>query len=205
MKPLPIFGFLSLSDLPLSFYISDEQNHVGAIIEHPYFRSLNENDLSIFNDFCQSKQHLPNMLEYSWEGFLALKQNISIKGWLPQLGSDIIVRDGGQLDGAHRLSILCHLYGPDAQVMIVDGKITFPIPTSPEEKLALLQSTIEQVLLEKKSIDSLVLERDLLTGQLLEAQLALKMLADEKKALLTSHSWKITHPFRAMKDWLTGH
>ena len=106
-------------------------------------------DPSIFLSYYKCRAHLPEFTEYSWEDFLALKEKIRQDGWHPDLGPPITVRDTGQLDGTHRLSILCHLHGPDTLVMIIDGKITFPVPQQLEEQIERFSNIASQLALDK--------------------------------------------------------
>ena len=147
---LPYLGILKLRDLPFAFYNCDTKPFLISITDHPYYRSLDENDPSIFLSYYKSREHLSNFGEYSWENFLALKEKIRLDGWHSDLGPPITVRDGGQLDGTHRLSILCHLYGPDSLVMIIDGNITFPVPQQ-QDLIARFSNAASQLVLDKKT------------------------------------------------------
>ena len=160
-QKLPYLGILTLRDLPFIFYNCDGQPIIVSIIDHPYYRSLNEKDPSIFLSYYKCREHLANFGEYSWENFLALKEKIRQDGWHPDLGPPITVRDTGQLDGTHRLSILCHLHGPDVPVMIIDGKITFPVPRQLEDQIERFSNIASQLALDKLTQIS-VLENELL-------------------------------------------
>jgi hypothetical protein len=207
---LPYLGVLKLRDLPFALYNCDTQPFLVSITDHPYYRSLEENDPSIFLSHYKGREHLPDFVknEYSWEGFLALKEKIRLDGWHPDLGPPITVRDGGQLDGTHRLSILCHLHSPDTLVMIIDGNITYPVPQQPDlierfsnaaSQLALDKatqiSTLENALAHCKN------ERDYAISQLQAAKDQLEVILSEKRALLSSNSWQLTKPLRLIKDW----
>ena len=208
LNPLPFLGILKLGDIPLSIYVGQGQNHIGRIAEHPYYRSLNENDHNIFNDFYHCRSDLPgfqDMHEYSWEGFIALKDKIQLEGWRPELGPDIVVRDDGQRDGTHRLCILYFLHGPEALVMILDGKIIFPVPSLPDEVANLMSITTKELFLGKiKKISEYELLNNQLDSRLREALNELETVTIEKKAILTSNSWRMTKPFRKIKDWILG-
>jgi len=210
VKNLPYLGVVKLRDLPFAFYNCDTQACIVSITDHPYYRSLDENDPSIFLSYCKSKsrESLANIGEYSWEAFLALKEKIRLDGWHPDLGSPITVRDCGQLDGTHRLSILCHLHGPDTHVMIIDGNITYPVPqqldliecfSNAASQLALDKatqiSTLENALAHCKN------ERDYVISQIQAAKDQLEMVLSEKKTFLSSNSWKLTKPLRFIKGW----
>jgi len=224
VKKLPYLGILKLRDLPFVFHNCDSQPYIGSITDHPYFRSLDENDPSIFLSFYKSREHLPGFGEYSWENFLALKEKIRFDGWHPNSGSPIIVSDWGQLDGTHRLSILCHLYGPDTSVMIIDGKIIFLHPQQTEDQIKYLLNIISQLVLEKTSQISSIedelgrlkhelvhfknelihakKERDYASSLTQAATDEIEMIRAEKKAYLNSTSWKVTKPLRFIKDRL---
>ena len=146
---LPYIGILKLRDIPFAFYNCDSLPFAASITDHPYYRSLDQNDPSIFLSYYKSREHLPNFGEYSWENFLALKEKIRLDGWDSDLGPPITVRDGRQLDGTHHLSILCHLHGPDALVMIIDGNITFPVPQQQEEQIERLSNIVSRLVLDK--------------------------------------------------------
>jgi len=197
IKPLPKFGILRFKDLPFSIYRSAFANETIPLIENPYYLSLSKNNPSIFNAYYQLQQTDPNRLEYTWDEFLALKENIRLEGWQPNLGADIVIRNFGQVDGAHRLSILCHLYGPDAEVFIVNGKFNFPVPADPSKKIDFICGQANKIFLEQeRKIAGLESSVDLLK----ETQTELKTIQDEKRALLNSTSWKMTQPFRWFKD-----
>ena len=213
IQVLPNTGILRFKDLPFLIYRSTYTNETIPLIENPYFQSLRDNNPSIFNAYYQLQHADPNRrVDYSWDEFLALKENIRLEGWQPNLGADIVIRNFGQLDGAHRLSILCHLYGPDAEVFIINGKFNFPVPADPskkidficeqankifleqEHKIADLESTVD--LLKKAEAEPKTMSADLLK----ETQAEIKTMHDEKRALLNSTSWKMTQPFRRCKD-----
>ena len=197
IQPLPNFGYLRFKDLPFSIYRSAFSNQTIPLIENPYFLSLSDNNPSIFNAYYQLQQSDPNRSECSWNEFLALKEKIRLEGWQPNLGADIVIKDFGQLDGAHRLSILCHLYGPDAEVLIDNGKFNFPVPADPSKKIDFLCEQVNKILLaQEHKIADLENSAKLLK----EVQAELKTLHDEKRALLSSNSWKITQPIRGFKD-----
>lgn len=208
VNPLPFLGILKLRDIPLWIYLGQGQNHVGSIAEHPYYRSLNENNFNIFNDFYQCRSDLPgfqDLHEYSWEGFIALKDKIQSEGWRPELGPDIEIRDDGQRDGAHRLCILYFLYGPEALVMILDGKIIFPVPSLPIESANLMSIATKELFLGKiKKINEYELLNIQLDSKLREALNQLETVTTEKKAIVASNSWRMTKPFRKIKDWILG-
>ena len=194
---LPKFGILRFKDLPFFIYRSAFSGKTIQFIENPYFQSLCDNNPIIFNAYCQLQHGDPDRSEYSWDKFVALKEKIRLEGWRPNLGANIVIMDFGQLDGAHRLSILCHLYGPDAEVLITNGEFHFPVPTDPSKKINFLCEQANKIFLaqELKIAD---LENSAVL--LKEAQAVLKTLHDEKRALLSSNSWKITQPFRGFKD-----
>ena len=146
---LPNFGILKLRDLPFAFNNCDSKQYVGSITDHPYYRSLEKKDPSIFLSFYKSREHLPSFYEYSWEDFVALKESIRLNGWHQDLGTQITICDEGQFDGTHRLSILCHLYGPDALVMIMNGKVLFPAPLFNECQIQFFSNAVSQLALEK--------------------------------------------------------
>jgi len=148
VQKLPYLGVLKLKDLPFLFFNCDTQPYTVSITDHPYYRSLEENDPSIFLSYYKSREHLQNFGEYSWEAFLAFKEKIRLDGWHPELGPPITVLDGGQSDGTHRLCILCHLYGPDTLVMIIDGIITYPVPQQ-QELIERFSNATSQLVLEK--------------------------------------------------------
>jgi outer membrane murein-binding lipoprotein Lpp len=235
VQKLPYLGVLKLRDLPFVFYNCDTQPYAVSITDHPYYRSLEENDPSIFLSYYKIREHLSGFCEYSWEAFLALKEKIRLDGWQPGLGPPITVRDIGQLDGTHRLSILCHLHGPDTLVMIIDGIITYPVPLQQDliqlfsnaaSQLALDKtnqiSTLENALAHCKNerdyaisqiqaakdqvsdLESALAycknERDYAISQIQAAKDQLEMILSEKKALLSSNSWKLTKPLRLIKD-----
>ena len=216
VQTLPYLGILKLRDLPFIFYNCDCQPRLGSITDHPYYRSLDANDPSIFLSYYKCRAHLPEFTEYSWEDFLALKEKIYQDGWHPDLGPPITVRDTGQLDGTHRLSILCHLYGPDTLVMIIDGKITFPVPQQLEDQIACFSNATSQLAIDKviligtlenglahlkNELAQCKNERDYAISQTQAAKDQLEMILSEKKALLNSNSWRLTKPLRFIKDW----
>ena len=188
IQKLPYFGIVKLRDLPFAFYNCDSQPYIGSITDHPYYRSLDENDPSIFLTYYKSREHSLNFIEYSWENFVALKEKIRLDGWHPNLGPPITVRDAGQEDGTHRLCILCYLYGPDATVMIVDGNLTFPALQLNEYQIERLSHAIGRLVLKK-------------TAQISALENELANCKNEKRALLNSNSWKLTKPLRFIKDW----
>jgi len=217
VKKLPYLGILKLRDLPFAYNICDAQPYIGSITAHPYFRSLDENDPSIFLDYYKSREHLPNFIEYSWENFLALKEKMRLDGWHPNSGPPIIVNDWGQLDGTHRLSILCHLYGPDTLTIIIDGKVILLLPQQSEDQIKYLFNVISQLVLDKSAqISSLENElvrlknelthykneRDYASSLTQAATDEIEMIRAEKKAYLNSTSWKVTKPLRFIKDRL---
>ena len=194
---LPKFGILRFKDLPFSIYRSTFTSQTIQFIENPYFQSLRDNNPSIFNAYYQLQHGDPNRSEYSWDKFVALKEKIRLEGWQPNLGADIVIRDFGQLDGAHRMSILCHLYGSDAEVLIANGRFNFPVPVDPSKKINFICEQANKLLLgQELKIAGLESSAALLK----EVQAELKTLHDEKRALLSSNSWKITQPFRGLKD-----
>jgi hypothetical protein len=125
---LPEFGILRLEELPIHVYLTNNTAKIAKITESPYYLSLNENNPAIFLAYQETMRGLPTARsEISWDQFLDLTSDIADNG-LQNTGAPIRFGDFGQIDGHHRLAILCDLYGPQAKVLISSGVATFPAP-----------------------------------------------------------------------------
>jgi hypothetical protein len=111
-------GEVELGKLPISLY-----DKIISIEKHPYYLSLLNNDMELFNSFYQERQHLEGFFEHSWDDFLNLKKSIQSLGFQIELGPPMTISEKGQLDGTHRLAILCYLYGPSLRVLLRKGVI----------------------------------------------------------------------------------
>ncbi len=57
--------------------------------------------------------------------------DLPIGVWQPEKGPAIFLSNEiGQKDGHHRLAILAHLFGVDAQVELQEGRLIFSEPTA---------------------------------------------------------------------------
>ena len=89
------------------------------------YQSIKHNDPERYETYkalAESTGHLVS--QPSWDEYLSLQEKIRVEGF----GIDVFppittTHTLGQLDGAHRLAILCHLRSPDAPVVQVDGEI----------------------------------------------------------------------------------
>jgi hypothetical protein len=98
-----------------------------SILDSPYYVALEQNDPAVFLAYQEVMRGLPSApFEISWEQFLDLRDDIARNG-LRDLGDPIRFRNNGQVDGHHRLAILCHLYGPQSEVLVANGVVTFPV------------------------------------------------------------------------------
>lgn len=123
---LPEIGFVRLDDLPVHVWLPNRISRITRITQSPYYRSLNENAQEIFVAYQETMRGLPTASsEISWEQFLDLKEDIAHHG-LRDTGSPITVTQEGQVDGHHRLAILCYLYGPKTELWITCGVVTHP-------------------------------------------------------------------------------
>jgi hypothetical protein len=109
---------VELGNLPISLY-----DKIISIEKHPYYLSLINNNREIFNNFYQERQHLEGFFEHSWDDFLNLKKSIQSLGFKFELGPPMTISEKGQLDGTHRLAILCYLHGPRLRLSIRKGVI----------------------------------------------------------------------------------
>src|ERR1043166_1609540 len=125
---LPELGILRLEELPIHIWMSTSTAAIIKITESPYYISLNKTDPAAFLAYQATMRGTPKaQFEITWDQFLDLRNDIADNG-LRDTEAPITVGDKGQIDGHHRLAILCHLYGPQAEVLISDGEVTFPVP-----------------------------------------------------------------------------
>jgi hypothetical protein len=123
---LPEFGIVRIADLPMHAWSAGHVLSSISILESPYYMALERNDPAIFFAYQEVMRGLPSApSEISWEQFLDLRDDIARHG-LRDLDDPIMFRNNGQVDGHHRLAILCHLHGPGAEVLVADGVVTFP-------------------------------------------------------------------------------
>lgn len=121
-------GIFRLEDLPIHVWTSSSTAALTSITESPYYVSLNENDPAAFLAYQETMRGTPKACcEITWDQFLDLRNDIADNG-LRDVNAPIVIGDRGQIDGHHRLAILCHLYGPQAEVLISSGVATFPVP-----------------------------------------------------------------------------
>ena len=125
---LPEDGILRLEELPIHVWLSNSSAKITTITDSPYYISLNENNPAVFLAYQEAMRGLPMASsEISWGQFLDLRNDIADNG-LRDNQPPITFGDFGQTDGHHRLAILCHLYGPQVEVLISSGVATFPAP-----------------------------------------------------------------------------
>ncbi len=136
-KPLPFIGVVRLSDLPIHVWLTGGRWKFASIAESPLFTALRDNDPEIYGAYLDAMQGLPSFAgEISWAQYLDLCRDIRLNG-LRDVGPPIRVTDyRGQSDGHHRLAILAHLHGVDAQVLVHDGIIGFPVPEGEADRIA---------------------------------------------------------------------
>jgi hypothetical protein len=121
-------GILRLEELPIHVWTSNSTATITTITESPYYISLNENNPAAFLAYQATMRGSPKAcFEITWDQFLDLRNDIADNG-LRDTDAPIVFGDHGQIDGHHRLAILCHLYGPQAEVLISSGVATFPVP-----------------------------------------------------------------------------
>jgi hypothetical protein len=92
--------------------------------------------------------------------------------------------------------------------MIIDGIIIYPIPQQ-QELIECFSNAASQLVLEKatqiSSLENALAhcknERDDAISQIQAVKDHLEMILSEKKALLSSNSWRLTKPLRFIKDW----
>jgi hypothetical protein len=127
---LPETGIVRLEDLPMHAWAPGHTLKNITITESPYYIALEENDPASFLAYQEIMHGLPSApYEITWSQFLDLRDDVAENG-LRSEGSPIIFAGDGQIDGHHRLAILCHLYGPRAQVDVSHGVVTFPASDS---------------------------------------------------------------------------
>lgn len=115
-----------MEELPIQVWRPDHTLQNITITDSPYYRSLQTNDPAIFLAYQRAMRGLASApSEISWDQFLDLRNDVADNG-LRDTGEPITLNDEGQLDGHHRLAILCHLYGPRAEVRLANGVVTFP-------------------------------------------------------------------------------
>jgi hypothetical protein len=125
---IPQDGIVRLDELPIHVWLSDQSEKITRITESPYYVSLIDDDPAIFYAYHDAMRGLPSVSsEISWDQFLDLRDDIASNG-LRDTQTPIRFGDRGQLDGHHRLAILCHLYGPQTEVFISGGVAVFPVP-----------------------------------------------------------------------------
>lgn len=125
---LPAFGVVRFADLPMHVWVDGHTLKSIGIAESPYYIALETNDPGVFTAYQEVMRGLPSApSEISWRQFLDLRNDIAAHG-LRDHADPITFWDDGQVDGHHRLAILCNLHGPQAEVLVVDGVVTFPVP-----------------------------------------------------------------------------
>jgi hypothetical protein len=128
---LPEFGIVRLADLPMHAWSDGHTLRDITILDSPYYVALERNDPAVFLAYQEVMRGLPSApSEITWEQFLDLRDDIARNG-LRDLGDPIMFRNNGQVDGHHRLAILCHLHGQGAEVLVADGIVTFPSRDAP--------------------------------------------------------------------------
>ena len=125
-------GIYSLSDVPIGVWQPDGRVKVYSILDSPYFRTLHENSRQPYDSYTLRLDLLGIVhSKLDWSSFLELRNNIAISGWKPEKGPAIFLSNEiGQKDGHHRLAILAHLFGVDAQVELQEGRLIFSEPTA---------------------------------------------------------------------------
>ena len=88
------------------------------------YKSIERNDRERYETYKTLVDSTgPSVTQPSWEEYLAMQEKISLQGYRIDAFPPIITTHLGQLDGAHRLAITCHLRSPEAPVVRVDGEI----------------------------------------------------------------------------------
>lgn len=103
------------------------------IVDSPYYQSLKTKNSNLFQQYARWTS---TPRTNTWSNFISVYHSIKRNGFNSKVGHPVVIihdRTHWQvIDGHHRVAILYHLYGPDAKVLLQDGKHISAIVGTPK-------------------------------------------------------------------------
>jgi hypothetical protein len=116
---------ITVNELYIRQHIKREK--LVPVDKHPYFRALNENNGQIYTEYVSKSKYQSGKVSGSWTGFSMLYENIKRGGFDFVSYHPLVVKriDGKWtcVGGKHRMCMLRQIYGPGAQIEVIDHKI----------------------------------------------------------------------------------
>jgi hypothetical protein len=116
---------INVNEIHVRQHIKKER--LVPIDKHPYFRALNENNGDIYTEYVSKSKYQSGKESGSWTGFSMLYENIKRSGFDFVSYHPLVVKRIGDkwvsVGGKHRMCMIRQIYGPNAQIEVVDHKI----------------------------------------------------------------------------------